>query len=161
MTPFIQSAAARWCLHRCVMVFASSVREAGRVQAVILIRSVFVSSSIIHVIIPSAKRSHSFYDYSSSMAHFSGLWCKGGRNRWHYFQHISYPIYILITVMQKSNFHYCAGKKNYIWFNLCWFKCKNHCISVIFTVILRWNVHVSNVTIHLVVFMQKLYLFVY
>jgi len=55
------------------MVFASSVREAGGVQAVILIRSVFVSSSIIHVIILSAKRSHGFYDYCSSMAHFSGL----------------------------------------------------------------------------------------
>lgn len=81
MTLFIQSGAAWWCLHRCVMVFASSVREAGRVQAVILIRSVFVSSSIIHVIVLSAKRSHSFYDYSSSMAHFSELWYKWGSLR--------------------------------------------------------------------------------
>ncbi len=159
-SPFIQSAAAQWCLHRCVMVL--SVREAGRVQAVILIRSVFVSSSIIHVIILSAKRSHSFYAYNSSMAHFSGLWCKGGETGDIIFSTFPTPFtfsllwcknLIFITVLEKNN--------NDIWLNLYWFKCTNHCISVIFTVIVRWNVHVCNVTIHLVVFMQKLYLFIY
>ncbi len=109
------------CLHRCVMVL--SVREAGRVQAVILIRSVFVSSSIIHVIILSAKRSHSFYAYNSSMAHFSGLWCKGGETGDIIFSTFPTPFtfsllwcknLIFITVLEK--------KPNDIWFNLYWFK---------------------------------------
>lgn len=47
------------------MVFASSVREAGWVQAVILIRSAFVSQSIIHGIIRSADLSYSFDEYGS------------------------------------------------------------------------------------------------